>query len=124
MDRRLILYDMVPLFVSWPLPPVWTALALAMRWRKYDGLVEFYVHVDGQEGHPPHRALAAVAPSLKDGFDDVHAEGVLEEFRAGVDTMLAFWDAFGFGGYATRDRGLLSWESERGPEKFMMMERS
>ena len=66
MARRLILYDVIPLSVSWPLTPGWTALVLALRCCKSDELEEFYVHVDGQEGHPPHRVLVAVALTLRD----------------------------------------------------------
>ena len=173
MARRLILFDVIPLFVSWPLPPVWTALALVRRSRKYDELGEIYVHVDGQEGHPPHRALVAAALTLRDGVgafreaigafltgfgksakvrfnavglrghetrgrgflfrylvseycDEVGrtlgGEGGAEDVEeAKFDEMVeVFEDVLGFGGHVTRDQGLSFWESERGPEKFML----
>ena len=50
------------------------------------------------------------------------AEGALEVVE--YDEMaMTFGDVLGFGGHETRNLGYLAWESERGPEKFMMTRR-
>ena len=152
MEKRLILFDVIPWFVGWPLSPAWTALLLVVCLRKYDGQDGFYVHFDGLEGHPPHFTPEPAEPRLfvvelrghetsGRGFgsryrvseycDEVEqtlggvgdAEDVSEEFQAEYDEM-AFGNILGFGGYETRDWGYLAWESERGPDEFMTMKRS
>ena len=69
---------------------MWTALSLALRLRKYGGLDEFDVHFFGLEGHPPHRALVAAAPTLRDVLGAVRdAIGMfLAEF--GEPAMICF----------------------------------
>ena len=89
-----------------------------------DGLDEFFFHDHGREVHPPRLVLAAAALTLTDRIGKAElgvgdAVDALEEFL-----LEAFWDVLGFGGHVTRDWGLLSWEPERGLEKFMKMERS
>ena len=64
MEKRLILFDVIPWFVGWPLSPAWTALLLVVCLRKYDGQDGFYVHFDGLEGHPPHFTPEPAEPRL------------------------------------------------------------